>query len=108
MALKFKGIKVEFGDQALVIPPLCLGALEDLQGRIAKFQGDIGDKDQVATVIDAALMALNRNYPEITRKDVASMIDVGNMAEVFEAVMDVSQLKRKAIEAGEVTEPRSQ
>lgn len=105
--VKVKGIAVRLGGESYVIPPLSLGALEQLQGRVAAFQGDIRDKEQVATVIDAAHAALKRNYPEITREEIADLIDVGNMAEVFEAVMDVSGLKRKAIEAGEVTEPRT-
>lgn len=105
--VKVKGIAVQLGGESFVIPPLSLGALEQLQSRVADFKGDIRDKEQVATVIDAAHAALKRNYPAITRDEIADMIDVGNMAEVFEAVMDVSGLKRKAIEAGEVTEPRT-
>lgn len=106
MALvKHKGIAVVMGGVEYTVPPLALGALEQLQDRVSKFNGDIRDAEQVATVIDAAHSALKRNYPETTRDDVADMIDVGNMAEVFEAVMDVSGLKRKAIEAGEAQEP---
>lgn len=104
--VKVKGIPVNLGGEDFVIPPLSLGALEQLQERVANFRGDIGDKEQVATVIDAALAALKRNYPEISRQEVADMIDVGNMADVFEAVMDVSGLKRKALEAGEAPQPR--
>lgn len=104
--VKVKGIPVELGGEQFVVPPLSLGALEQLQERIANFRGDIGDKDQVATVIDAAHSALKRNYPELDRQTVADGIDVANMAEVFEAVMDVSGLKRKALEAGEAQRPR--
>lgn len=103
--VKVKGIEVELGGSRLVVPPLALGALEQLQDRIVGFKGDIRDKDQVATVIDAAHASLKRNYPDLTRDAVAEMIDVSNMAEVFEAVMDVSGLKRKAIEQGEVSKP---
>lgn len=105
--VKVKGIAVQLGGESYVIPPLSLGALEQLQERIASFKGDIRDKDQVATVIDAAHAAMKRNYPDLTRDEIAELIDVGNMADVFEAVMDVSGLKRKAIESGEVTEPRT-
>lgn len=104
--VKVKGIPVDLGGDEFIVPPLALGALEQLQERISAFRGDIGDKDQVATVIDAAHSALKRNYPELTREEVADSIDVGNMAEVFEAVMDVSGLKRKALEAGEAPQPR--
>lgn len=105
--VKIKGIAVQMGGTSYVIPPMALGALEQLQERIAAFQGDIRDKDQVATVIDAAWSALKRNYPELSREEVADMIDLENMAEVFEAVMDISGLKRKSLEQGEVPEPRT-
>lgn len=107
--VKVKGIPVELGGETLVIPPLALGALEQLQERVGNFRGDIRDKEQVATVIDAAHAALKRNYPEMTREQVADAIDIGNMADVFEAVMDVSGLKRKALEtaAGEAQEPQA-
>lgn len=105
MSSKHKGIPIDFGGEVLVVPPVALGVLEQLQERISSFKGDVRDKDQVATVIDAAHSALKRNYPEMTRSQVAEMIDVGNMAAVFEAVMDVSGLKRKAAEAGEPQEP---
>jgi len=108
--VKIKGIPVELGDRTLIVPPLALGALEQLQERIATFTGDIRSKEQIATVLDAAHAALKRNYPEVTREDVAEWVDVGNMAEVFEAVMDISGMKRKALEAGqgEAPEPGKQ
>lgn len=98
--VKVKGIEFPFAGGAKVIPPISLGALEQLQGAIAKFNGDALDASQVATVIDAAHAALKRNYPDITREQVGDMIDVENMGEVFACVMDVSGLKRKADEAG--------
>lgn len=97
--VKVKGIPVELGGVTFIVPPLSLGALEQLQAGIAGFTGDVFDKAQIALVIDAALAALKRNYPDITREQVAECIDVANMPEVFEAVMDVSGLKRKSLEA---------
>ena len=101
MTVKVKGIALELGGSEYVVPPVALGPLEQLQQRISEFKGDIQDAKQVATVIDVAHAALKRNYPEITREEVGDMIDVGNMAEVFACVMDVSGMKRKALEAGE-------
>lgn len=97
--VKIKGIAVELGGQTYTIPPIALGALEQLQERIAAFTGDVTDMRQVATVIDAAHHALRRNYPEMTRDQVADLIDVGNMGDVFQAVMDVSGAARKKGEA---------
>jgi len=99
---KIKGILFDFGGESLVIPPIALGALEQLQDRVGAFTGDVTDGKQVGTVIDSAYAALRRNYPDITRERVADLIDVGNMAEVFQSVMDVSGLRRKAIESGEI------
>lgn len=96
--VKVKGIPKNLGGTDFVIPPLALGPLEQLQDRIAAFDGTL-NKESIAVVIDAAHAALKRNYPDITREDVAELVDVENMIEVFEAVMDVSGLRRKQIEA---------
>lgn len=98
---QIKGITFDFGAATLVIPPIALGALEQLQQRITEFKGEVLDKAQVATVIDVAHAALLRNYPEMTRAQVADLIDVANMADVFQAVMDISGMRRKQAEAGE-------
>jgi probable phage associated protein len=76
-----------------------------LQERIGTFDGNVQDAKQISTVIDCAHAAMKRNYPDMTREEVADLIDIGNMNEVFAAVMDVSGLKRKeqeAAQAGEV------
>ena len=100
--VKYKGITANIGGEEYVIPPISLGALEQLQDKISAFTGDLTSSAQVASAIDVIHAALTRNYPGVTREAVAEMIDVGNMAEIFEAVMDVSGLKRKEAESGEV------
>lgn len=96
-----KGIKMELGGQVYTVPPLSLGAIEAMQDRIGNFTAS-AKLESVGTVIDALHSALSRNYPDITRAQVADMVDLGCMQEVMEAVMDVSGLKRKAQEAGEI------
>jgi hypothetical protein len=95
--VKYNGITLNLGGIDYVLPPISLGALEQLQSRIGSFNGDVMDSSQITTVIDAAHASLLRNYPDITRPEVAEMIDVGNMSDVFAAVMDVSGLKRKEL-----------
>jgi len=95
-----KGIKMELGGTVYVVPPLSLGAIETMQDQISKFQAGT-NLQSVATVIDALFSALSRNYPEMTREQVAKVVDLGDMQEVMEAVMDVGGLKRKAAESGE-------
>lgn len=92
--VKVKGIMKVLDGKTFVIPPLNLLSLEQIQERLEKFDGGIG-RDSVSVVIDAATAALRRNYPDITRDEVATLIDVGNMHEIMTAVMDVSGLLRK-------------
>lgn len=79
----------------LLIPPIALGDFEQLQERLK------GVPD-VTTVIDATFAALKRNYPEMTRDQVAQLIDMGNKNAVFQAVMGVSVPKTPP---GEEPEP---
>ena len=107
MTVRIKGVTVELNGVDYVIPPIALGALEQLQERIVAFNGDIQDVKQISTVIDCAYAAMRRNYPDMTREEVADLIDIGNMNEVFTAVMDVSGLKRKEQEAAQAGEAQA-
>lgn len=98
--VKHPGITLTLGGTKYVVPPLTLGALQQLQPRLAAFQGGV-DASSIDTVLDVALAALRRNYPEITREEIAEAIDVANMADVFAAVMGISGLTRRSAEAGE-------
>ncbi|KQY51188.1 hypothetical protein [Lysobacter sp. Root494] len=96
----FKGIPLELGGETYVVPPLSLRALEGLAGALSSFSDEVGfDRWQIDAVIDATTAALKRNYPHITREQVADMIDLENVMAVTEAVMDVSGAKRKEKEA---------
>ncbi len=99
--VKVKGLTVSLGGTEYVVPPLSLGALEQFQDSLANFTGDITDKKQIGTIADCAHAALRRNYPALTREEVADMIGLENMMEVMEAVMDISGLKRKSREASD-------
>jgi hypothetical protein len=93
---KVKGVQVEFSNgTTMTVPPLNLAAVETLQDRLATFKGGM-DKESVALMVDATLLALKRNYPDMTRDQVVNdLLDLGNMEEVMQAVMDVSGLRRK-------------
>lgn len=101
MIAKIKGKTVNLGGTDYVIPPLNLRALEQFQEQLAGFNGAVSAQN-MSLVADIALAALHRNYPELTRDEVAEVIDLGNMAEVMEAVMSTSGLVAKADALGEV------
>jgi hypothetical protein len=103
---KIKGIDFEFGGGVvLTVPPLNLAAIELLGDRLAQLSDKELRKEDVSTMIDAAFMALKRNYPDMTREHVANdLLGLENMQEVLKAVMDVSGLLRKESQApGEAT-----
>ncbi len=89
------GVKMTLAGVEYVIPPLNLNALRTLQTRLQEFTGGV-DVASVDLILDSTLAALKRNYPDITAEQIGEMVDVGNMHEVFQAVMDVSGLARKA------------
>lgn len=95
--VKFRGITVEMDGKTMVVPPLSLGAMEQMQARLEAFEGGT-DPQSIRTVIDATHEAMKRNYPEITREFIAENLDLGNMEDFMRAVMDVSGMNRKALE----------
>ncbi|MFH1816650.1 MAG: hypothetical protein ABIK08_04090 [Pseudomonadota bacterium] len=97
--IKVKGIPFPFSDCTLVIPPLSLGAMEQLQERLTGMSDDMFDPENISTVIDTLHAALGRNYPDMTRDEVANLVDLENMQEAMTCAMDVAGLKRKALEA---------
>jgi hypothetical protein len=101
MSVMVKGVSLELGDgNAYVLPPLTLGALEILQDKLnTNYSGGALDPEYIKTVIDAAHLALRRNYPDITRDQVKEIIGLENMEVVFKAVLDVSGMFRKSLEA---------
>ncbi len=98
---KVKGIPYDFGGLVLVIPPLSLGAMEQLQERLTGMSDDMFDPGNISTVIDTLHAALGRNYPDMTREEVANLVDLENMQEAMTCAMDISGIKRKALEAGQ-------
>jgi hypothetical protein len=98
MAKRIKGVMLELSGEVFECPPLSLGDLELMQDRLEALQLATSptSRDSVGTVVDATHAALRRNYPEMTREAVASLLDVGNMQRAMLAVMGVSGLQAQA------------
>ena len=92
---KHKGVEIQLDGKPYIVPPLSLGAIEDLQPEIEA----AGARPSAKLVIDLLHRALQRNYPSITREQVREGIDIGAMLEVFGAVLGVSGFTAQA-EAG--------
>lgn len=94
------GRDITLSGKVYTIPPLSLGALQRFQKQLANYTGGI-DPETVQLTIDVATAALKRNYPDITADQVADMIDLGNIQEVFMAVMNVSGMAPVGAASGE-------
>ena len=107
------GIEMVLGGGATyVVPPLSLGAIEVLLPKLQKLSGT---NDDVPIMSLAVVAALRRNYPDLTRAQILGSLTIDEttgditgepglvglecMQAVFDAVMDVSGLRRKALEA---------
>lgn len=95
---KHQGIPFNFDGRTLVIPPLSLGAFEQLQGRLETMDQASITPEYIGTVVDSVHAALRRNYPDMTREEVSGLLDLQNMQEVMACVFDVGGVKRKALE----------
>jgi hypothetical protein len=98
-AMMIPGIWVDFGGgRRLLVPPLSLGALELLHERLTELsQQTMTDPRSASTIIEAAHIALKRNYPDMTREEVGDLVDLGNVGEVYECIMDVTGIRRKSV-----------
>lgn len=92
MTVKWPGITVELGGTEYVLPALPLSFIES-NSTITEVTeaGAI----PVKLILDALTAALQRNYPDMTRETVADLVDVSNMADLFELAMDAAGLRRK-------------
>jgi hypothetical protein len=79
------------------LSPLTLGALERLGDRIDTIsKDDASTIDRAKTIVDVAHESLRRKHPELKRSDVAEMIDMSNMLDVFLAIIRMSGLWQDA------------
>lgn len=87
------GVAVNLSGNMLVLAPLGLAAVREFQARWKEIPD--GDEDaQFSCGIDMVHASLRRNYPDITREEVESIVDIVSMKEAQEAINGVSGLKR--------------
>lgn len=89
-----------------VVPPVTIGALMQVQERLEAMTANLMSPENLDTVMTIAHAALKRNYPELTREQLLDMLDVGNVKDVFDAVVDAGGLRRKALEDAGKMGPR--
>lgn len=91
---KIRGKIVNMDGRDFVVPPLNLKAFQSLEEELKTYNGK-PNVEQLATAVKLAHAAMIRNYPDLTADEMADMMDLGNMAEVMDAVMGGSGLVKQ-------------
>jgi hypothetical protein len=84
-----KGKEIELGGKNYTVPPLNLTMVEHFQDKLIGFTGGM-DPESVKLVAEVTHAAIIRNYPDMTLEEIKDVLDLGNMVEVFQAVLQVS------------------
>jgi len=90
------GTWVAMGTEEYLIPPLAFGSIKHVQKQMPKLQGMTGmpNEEQMTVVAEVVLLALKRNYPDMTLEQVLDGLDLGNFGRVFEAVLGSAGYKK--------------
>ncbi len=96
-----EGIELKIGESTYTVPPLNFAGLKKvapkLQGiSVALAQGKLGafTEEQTDAILEVVLVALKRNYPDLTREKIEEDLDLANMGAVISAVMNISGIKK--------------
>lgn len=95
-AQPWPGVRFDFGGgRVYIVAALSLHALQTMRQQIAKLPTLTAlDDEAIAIIIELVHAALKRNYTEITKTQVAGLLDVANMGEAYATVLDVAGVKR--------------
>jgi hypothetical protein len=102
---RFRGMDPQSGafvDQDLIVPPLNFTSLQALEAKL-KAYGSATPTESMSTLADALRHALARNYRGVPEWLISQSIDLENMADLMKALMDISGLRRKALDEGKAT-----
>jgi len=93
--VKFKGQAFELGGTTYTVPPIALGALRELLPRIKQIDiaAGVPAGDDLELLLDVVHAALVRNYPDLTKAQLADVVDMGNVFPLFRCVMGQSGLE---------------
>jgi hypothetical protein len=96
---KYDGVTMKLGGEDYVLPPLNMARVKKIIPLLEKLQTVKTTMEEIDIVIEVIHLGLSRNYPDITKEDIAELIDLGNAKEVIEALLLASGFARKSGEA---------
>lgn len=96
----YEGKEFTIGGQRWMVPPLSLASLRRLteagKADVLRAWSVNPSIEQVDAATDLIYEALRRNYAEITKEQVAGMIDLGNMLPILQTIYGISGLTEKS------------
>jgi len=95
--MNIPGVKLNLGGKIYVCPPLNFKSLRIIRPKLAMLTSgtSIPNEEQLDGVIDVVQLALQRNYPDITREELEEVVDLDNLKDIIAVVMGVSGLERE-------------
>lgn len=97
MSLKIPGTELEVGGRTLVFAPLNAAAYKQYGEPKIERLLEGGISPDLLFVAKLAHASLSRNYPEMTLEEVEDLVDMGNVAVIYETVMCVSGYMRSIV-----------
>jgi hypothetical protein len=101
--VKFKGVPVYMDGEIWIVPSLSVRQFRDNFDKLQKGFGSLTPEnisEKVDETMPVILMALNRNYPDLTPDRLIDMLDMSTLPEVFQAIAAASGTKRIASTEG--------
>lgn len=87
----FAGVTFNLGGVDYTIPPLNLKSTKELQPQFEVIRMGKGEAGLTAAYVDAMLdiiyQAFVRNYPNVPRETLEGVVDLGNLKQLYLAVM---------------------
>lgn len=90
---RFPGVSVAVGDRTFVVPRLSLRQLQVLKDQIKRIQDRSKEIDldaQIGDITDIVHAAVGRNYPDLSRDELADLLDLGTVGPFLRAAIDGS------------------
>jgi len=94
---RFAGVSIRLGRRDYVVPPLSLAQLKRFAGELSRLSelphnGVVAPlPEQYDAVIELALAAIHRNYPEVTRAHLVEVVDLANFGPLIRAALGTVQ-----------------
>lgn len=92
----FEGTTITIQGQKYIVPPLSFSGMKKIEQDLLVLNDPKStDFSKICVMVKAIKLALRRNYPDMTDEQIEDMIDVGNINNVFDAIMGASGLEKK-------------